>query len=68
MDFLKRAEKWARQHPFRVGGIRVTLLAVRFVQGFVHARVMGLSAEMAYYAVLSIFPLLGALGVSLGFL
>lgn len=68
MDFLHGAEKWARQHPFTIAGIRVTLLGVRFVQGFNHARVMGLAAEMAYYAVLSIFPLIGALGVSLGFL
>jgi len=29
---------------------------------------MGLSAEMTYYALLSIFPLIGALGASLGFL
>ncbi len=65
---LGRAEKWARQHPVSIGGVRTSLLAVRVVQGFMAARVMGLSAEMAYYAVLSVFPLLGALGVSLGFL
>jgi membrane protein len=29
---------------------------------------MGLAAEMAYYAILSLFPLAGALGASLGFL
>ena len=68
MEFLRGAENWARRHPFTVAGIRVSLLAVRFVQGFSSARVMGLSAEMAYYAVLSIFPLIGALGVSLGLL
>jgi membrane protein len=46
----------------------MTLLLVRLIQRFLDVRVMGLSAEMTYYALLSLFPLTGALGASLGFL
>ncbi|MEX2584011.1 MAG: YihY/virulence factor BrkB family protein [Gemmatimonadota bacterium] len=67
-DFLERAERWATGHTRGVAGVRLGLLAVRFVRSFAQTRVMGLAAEMAYYAVLSVFPLIGALGVSLGFL
>lgn len=52
----------------RVGETRVSMLAVRIVRSFVDVRVMGLAAEMTYYALLSVFPLVGALGASLGFL
>lgn len=68
MAYLTQAEEWARRHPLRVADVDVTVLLVRLVRGFEQARVMGLAAEMAYYAVLSVFPLIGALGVSLGFL
>jgi membrane protein len=44
------------------------MLIVRGVERFLEVRVMGLAAEMAYYAVLSLLPLIGAIGVSLGFL
>lgn len=66
--FLGRAERWARRHPLRVGGTRLTVLALRIVRSVVEVRVMGLAAEMTYYALLSVFPLIGALGASLGFL
>ncbi|MBA2670992.1 MAG: YihY/virulence factor BrkB family protein, partial [Gemmatimonadetes bacterium] len=46
----------------------MTLLTVRLVERFLEVRVMGLAAEMTYYALLSIFPLTAALGASLGFL
>jgi membrane protein len=67
-DAFSRAERWARRHPGRVAGVRLNLLLVRVAKGFVDARVMGLAAEMTYYALLSIFPLIAALGASLGFL
>jgi membrane protein len=67
-DLFDRAEQWAREHQLRVGGTRYTLLLVRIARSFAEVRVMGLSAEMTYYALLSLFPLLGALGASLGFL
>jgi membrane protein len=63
-----RAERWAHRHPLRVGRTRVSVLTLRIVQGFLEVRVMGLAAEMTYYAILSFFPLIGALGASLGFL
>ncbi|HEV2150313.1 MAG TPA: YihY/virulence factor BrkB family protein [Longimicrobiaceae bacterium] len=66
--FFGRAERWAREHPLRIGETRLTLLLVRIVRSFLDVRVMGLAAEMTYYALLSVFPLIGALGASLGFL
>jgi membrane protein len=47
---------------------RLSDIARRIVRRFLDVRVMGLAAEMTYYAVLSLFPLIGALGASLGFL
>jgi membrane protein len=63
-----RIHRWVRRHPLRIGGTSSSLLAVRAAERFLEVRVMGLAAEMTYYALLSIFPLLGALGASLGFL
>ena len=66
--FSERIERWAFRHPLRVGGISVAVLAVRVAQRAAAVRAMGLAAEMTYYALLSFFPLIGALGSSLGFL
>jgi membrane protein len=63
-----RLVRWARRHPVRIGDVSATMLAVRLVERFLEVRVMGLAAEMTYYALLSIFPLTAALGASLGFL
>ena len=46
----------------------VRAFVTRVVERFIDVRVMGLSAEMTYYALLSLFPLIGAVGASLGFL
>jgi membrane protein len=62
------AGRWAERHPLRVGGLSLSLLGVRVVQRFLEVRVLGLSAEMTYYALLSLFPLTGAVGASFGFL
>jgi membrane protein len=62
-----RLERWVERYPLSVGDISVSRLAVRFGGRFNDARVMGLAAEMTYYALLSLFPLVGALGASLGF-
>jgi membrane protein len=67
-DFLSKLDGWSLRHPLRVGRVRLTVLVVRIVQSFLDVRVMGLAAEMTYYAILSVFPLIGALGASLGFL
>jgi membrane protein len=63
-----RIERWSRNHPLEVGGISMSRLAVRVVESFMEVRAMGLAAEMTYYALLSLFPLIGALGASLGFI
>ena len=54
--------------PLRVRGVSISLLAVRSGQQCLNVRVTGLAAEMTYYALLSLLPLTGALGASLGFL
>jgi membrane protein len=63
----QRVLAWARRNPMHVRGISVTELLLRVVQRFLAVRVMGLSAEMTYFALLSLFPLIGAIGASLGF-
>jgi membrane protein len=66
--FWDRAEERARQSELQVGGTNVNVLLVRIGRRTLEVRVMGLAAEMTYYAILSIFPLITALGASLGFL
>jgi membrane protein len=68
LDLEQRMNKWALRHPFRVRGVPMTVLVLRIVQTFLKVRVMGLAGEMTYYALLSFFPLIGALGASLGFM
>lgn len=67
-DLFTRVEAWVDRHPLRVGGVRLSLLVLRVVERFLDVRITGLAAEMTYYALLSLFPLIGALGASLGFL
>jgi membrane protein len=64
----RRVEEWLERHPLRVGRISMARLAERVVSRFLAVRVMGLAAEMTYYTLLSLLPLIGALGASLGFL
>lgn len=63
-----RIEAAARRSELRAGGVNLPLLGWRIAQQFQAVRVMGLAAEMTYYALLSIFPLVGAVGAALGFL
>jgi membrane protein len=63
-----RIERWIGRHPLRVGGTSMSRLGVRVGSQFLEVRVTGLAAEMTYYALLSLFPLVGALGASLGFM
>jgi membrane protein len=67
-DIYARAERWALARPSRVADVSPALLLVRVARRFADVRVMGLSAEMTYYALLSVFPMIAALGASLGFL
>jgi membrane protein len=65
---MNYVDRLAQRYPLRVGSVELGVLAVNILQRFMDVRVMGLAAEMTYYALLSVFPLLGALGASLGFL
>jgi membrane protein len=47
---------------------RASRVGLGLAKRFLAVRVTGLAAEMTYYALLSIFPLIAALGASLGFL
>lgn len=65
---LERVEAAARRSGLRVGGVNPSLLLWNVVQRFQSVRVMGLAAEMTYFALLSLFPLAAALGAGLGFM
>lgn len=65
---VPRIERAAARVPLRVAGRNPAHVAVRVVRRFVDVRVTGLAAEMTYYLALSVFPLLTALGASLGLL
>lgn len=65
--YLDRLEALAERHPVHVGTLDVGLLAVRVWRRVVDTRVTGLAAEMTYYALISLLPLLTAVGAALGF-
>jgi len=67
-DILSRLNAAAEDSRIRIGGVNLPLLGMRTIQRFMDVRVMGLAAEMTYYAILSIFPIIGALGAGLGFI
>lgn len=63
---LERVETWVER---RSASPRAPLLvAVRAWRRAIDVRVTGLAAEMTYYGLISLVPLLTALGASLGFL
>lgn len=63
-----RAETWALDRPFSIRGVHVPALAIRSWKRAIDVRITGLAAEMTYYGLISLAPLLTALGASLGFL
>jgi membrane protein len=63
-----RSDRLLGRFPLYVRGVSVSVLALRIGKRFNDVRVMGLAAEMTYYALLSLLPLTGAVGASLGFL
>jgi membrane protein len=63
-----RMERAAEGSRIRIGGISLPHLVLRVVERFMEVRGMGLAAEMTYYAILSIFPIIGIMGTGLGFL
>ena len=63
-----RIERRIAGSPARWRGRPLGQLAVRVAHRFAEVRVTGLAAEMCYYLVLSVVPLVTALGASLGLL
>lgn len=67
-DLRTRMERAATESRIRVAGVSLPLLVLRVVERFLEVRGMGLAAEMTYYAILSIFPIIGIVGTALGFI
>lgn len=67
-DLIDRLEQRAAALPLRVGDQQLAPLLVRIVRRTIDVRVTGLAAEMTYYLLLSVIPLLTAIGASLGLL
>lgn len=67
-SLLDRLERCARRSDRTVRGRNPYLLVVSVLAQFVKVRVTGLAAEMTYFLLLSLVPLLTALGASLGLL
>lgn len=65
---IQRVEAWLAARAPRVAGHNPGLVALRTAQRFSAVRVTGLAAEMTYYGLVSLLPLLGALGAALGLL
>jgi membrane protein len=65
---IERVERWAGRRRARFGTHNPWLLALNVGRGFGDVRVMGLGAEMAYYSLVSLIPLVAALGAGLGLL
>jgi len=63
-----RVERWASQRPARVAGRNPWMTAVQVLTQSIEDRVGGLAAEMAFFALLSLLPLLIAVGAALGYL
>ncbi|WP_413450192.1 YihY/virulence factor BrkB family protein [Georgenia phoenicis] len=64
----ERAEAWAERHHVGPRGTNLLAVVVRSLRRATEVRVTGLAAEMTYYGLISLVPLLTALGASLGFL
>ena len=63
-----RVERWADSRPERVAGRNPWTTAMHVVSESLEDRVGGLAAEMAFFALLSLLPLLIAVGAALGYL
>ncbi|MCL3862470.1 YihY/virulence factor BrkB family protein [Actinotalea sp. K2] len=67
-DRFDRLEALAERHPWTVGRYNLPLVTVRGWRRVIDVRVTGLAAEMTYYAMISLIPLVTALGAALGYL
>ncbi|MDP8971078.1 MAG: YihY/virulence factor BrkB family protein [Actinomycetota bacterium] len=63
----ERALAWARRRRTRLAGYNPWEVAVRVGHEVVEDRVTGLAAEMAFFALLSLVPMLVAFGAALGY-
>ncbi len=66
--FLNRVTRWAARSPLRVRGRNPFLLATSVLRRFSEVRATGLAAEMAFFLVLSLLPLVTAIGAGIGVL
>ena len=64
----QRVEAWAERHHVGPRGLNVLAVVVGSWKRAIDVRVTGLAAEMTYYGLISLVPLLTALGASLGYL
>lgn len=67
-SLFDRMEDWADRHHVGPGRTNLLGVAVRSWRRATEVRVTGLAAEMTYYGLISLVPLVTALGASLGFL
>jgi membrane protein len=67
-DRVERVLAWARRRRFRLAGYNPLEVAVRAGRSGGEVRVVGLAAEMSFFALLSVAPLLIAVGAGLGYL
>lgn len=65
---LEALDRWARRQPLRLAGVNPAAVITGALRRAAAVRVTGRAAEMAYYAIVSLVPLLTAVGASLGFL
>jgi membrane protein len=63
---MGRVLEWAEGRRARIRGHNPWTLTVRVVDRFLEVRVLGLGAEMAYYALVSTLPLLATVGAAMG--
>jgi membrane protein len=67
-DLSERLQRWAEGRRGRVAGHNPWAVAVGTLRSAAEDRVTGLAAEMAFFALLSLVPLIVAVGAALGFL
>lgn len=65
---LERGLAWACRQRLTIAGVNPLELALRTVRSSIEDRVSGLAAEMAFFALLSLVPLVVAFGATLGYL
>lgn len=65
---MERVVDWARRRPHRLRGHNPWEIAALTLHASSRQRLLGISAEMAFFAVLALVPLTVAFGAALGYL